>query len=34
MDFPFPADQRIILKECENKNKYLDLAREWKKNVT
>ena len=26
-----PADHRIKLKECEKKNKYLDLARELKK---
>ena len=26
-----PADQRIKLKECEKKDKYLDLARELKK---
>ena len=31
MDFAVPADHRIKLKECENKDQYLDLAREWKK---
>ena len=31
MDFAVPADHRIKLKECEKKNKYLDLARELKK---
>ena len=30
VDFPVPAD-RIRLKECEKKDKYLDLARELKK---
>ena len=30
VDFAVPADYRIKLKECENKNKYLDLARELK----
>ena len=29
--FPVPADHRIKLKECEKKDKYLDLARELKK---
>ena len=29
--FTVPADHRIKLKECENKDKYLDLARELKK---
>ena len=33
IDFVFPADQRIKLKECEKKDKYLDLARELKKTV-
>ena len=31
MDFAVPADHRINLKECEKKDKYLDLARELKK---
>ena len=31
MDFPVPADHRIKLKESEQKNKYLNLARELKK---
>ena len=31
VDFAVPADHRINLKECEKKDKYLDLAREWKK---
>ena len=31
VDFVVPADQRIKLKECEKKDKYLDLARELKK---
>ena len=26
-----PADHRITLKECEKRDKYLDLAREFKK---
>ena len=30
-DFVFPANHRIKLKECEKKDKYLDLARELKK---
>ena len=30
-DFAVPADQRIKLKDCEKKDKYLDLARELKK---
>ena len=29
-DFAVPADHRINLKECEKKDKYLDLARELK----
>ena len=33
VDFAFPADHRIILKESEKKDKYLDLARELKKAV-
>ena len=32
VDFAVPADHRIKLKECEKKNKYLDLAWELKKN--
>ena len=31
VDFAIPADHRIKLKECEKRDKYLDLAREWKK---
>ena len=31
VDFAVPADRRIKLKECEKKDKYLDLAREWKR---
>ena len=31
VDFAVPADHRIKLKECEKKDKYLDLAREAKK---
>ena len=31
VDFAVPADHRIILKEIEKKDKYLDLARELKK---
>ena len=30
-DFSVPADHRIKLKECEKRDKYLDLARELKK---
>ena len=30
MDFAVPADHRIKLKECEKRDKYLDLARELK----
>ena len=33
VDFPVPADHRIKLKECEKKDKYLDLARELKKTM-
>ena len=33
VDFTVPADHRIKLKECEKKNKYLDLARELKKTM-
>ena len=31
MNFAVPTDHRIKLKECEKKDKYLDLARELKK---
>ena len=31
IDFAVPDDHRIKLKECEKKDKYLDLARELKK---
>ena len=31
VDFVVPANHRIKLKECEKKDKYLDLARELKK---
>ena len=31
VDYAIPADHRIKLKECEKKDKYLDLARELKK---
>ena len=31
VDFTVPADHRIKLKECEKRDKYLDLARELKK---
>ena len=31
VDFVVPADLRIKLKECEKKDKYLDLPRELKK---
>ena len=30
VDFAVSADHRIKLKECEKKDKYLDLARELK----
>ena len=33
VDFAVPADHRIKLKECEKKNKYLDLTRELKKKL-
>ena len=33
VDFAVPADHRIKLKECEKKEKYLDLARELKKTL-
>ena len=29
VDFAVPTDHRIKLKECEKKDKYLDLAREF-----
>ena len=32
VDFAVPADHRIKLNECEKRVKYLDLARELKKN--
>ena len=32
MDFAVPVDHRVKLKESEKKDKYLDLARELKKN--
>ena len=31
VDFAVPADHKIKLKECEKKDKYIDLARELKK---
>ena len=31
VDFAVPADHRIKLKDCEKRDKYLDLARELKK---
>ena len=31
VDFAVPADHRIKLKECEKRDEYLDLARDWKK---
>ena len=33
VDFAVPADHRMKLKECEKKDKYLDLARELKKTM-
>ncbi len=33
VDFAVPAYHRIKLKECEKKDKYLDLARELKKTM-
>ena len=33
VDFVVPADHRIKLKECEKKDKYLDLASELKKTM-
>ena len=32
-DLAVPADKRIILKECEKKDKYLDFAMELKKTI-
>ena len=32
VDFAVPADHRVKLKESEKKNRYLNLARELKKN--
>ena len=32
VDFAVPADHRIKLKECEKKDKYLDLKRKLQKN--
>ena len=31
VDFSVPADHKIKLKECEKKDKYIDLVREFKK---
>ena len=31
VDFAVPADLRVKLKECEKKDKYLNLSRELKK---
>ena len=33
VDYAVTADHRIKLKECEKKDKYLDLARELKKTM-
>ena len=33
VDFAVPADHRVKLKESEKRDKYLDLARELKKNL-
>ena len=33
VDFAVPANHRIKLKECEKKDKYLDLARDLKKTI-
>ena len=33
VDFAVPAEHRIKLKECEKRDKYLDLARELKKSM-
>ena len=30
VDFAVPADHRVKLKESEKKDKYLDLAKDWK----
>ena len=32
MDFAVPADQRVQLEESKKRDKYMDLARELKKN--
>ena len=34
VDFAVPADHRINLKECEKRDKFLDLARELKNHGT
>ena len=34
MDFAVLADHRVKVKESEKKDKYLDLAKEWKNNGT
>ena len=31
VDFAVPADHRVKLKECEKRDEYQHLAREWKK---
>ena len=33
LDFAVPVDHRVKLKECEKRDKYLDIARELKKKV-
>ena len=33
VDFAVPADHRVKLKESKKKDKYQDLAREWKKKL-
>ena len=33
VDFAVPADHRLKLKECEKRDKYIDLARELKKTM-
>ena len=33
MDFAVPAEHRIKLKECEKKDRYLDLVKELKKTL-
>ena len=33
VDFAVPAGHRLKMKESEKKNKYLDLAWEWKKSM-